>query len=183
MSLQSNQEKKDLKQQNLQAPLALTSGSCCFTLVSLCTLVSASVNSFVMNVLSVSKRRMPWGSKMCTSIWQRRSQHQHLRGNVAVPKNHCPGPSPALSGAAHLEVLNKLLRLDLEQQLKLPQLPLQQLLVHQLKSDFAGGCNADGHMKLLQFSACDSGSREEEKRFTSCGQVCSWWPKFIECAK
>lgn len=75
---------------------------------------------------------------------------------------------PALAGTAYLEVLNKLLWPDLDQQLELPQLPLQQLLVRQLKSDFAGGRNADRHVKLLQFSACDSAGGEQ--RFTSWGE-------------
>lgn len=87
-----------------------------------------------------------------------------------MPKKTSAAPCAALSRAAHLEVLNKLLRSDLDQQLELAQLPLQQLLIHQLKRDFAGGCNADGHVKLLQFSACDSG--REHRDLPPAGKVC-----------
>jgi len=66
-------------------------------------------------------------------------------------------------------VLNQLLGSDLDQQLEQPQLPLQQLLVHQLKSDFAGSRNADGNVELLQFPACDSG--EESKALHAVGKV------------
>lgn len=48
---------------------------------------------------------------------------------MAMPEKHLAAPRSALAGTAHLEVLNKLLRSDLDQQLELPQLPLQQLLV------------------------------------------------------
>lgn len=89
-----------------------------------------------------------------------------------MPDKRRAAPCPALAGAAHLEVLDKLLRSDLDQQLELPQLPLQQLLVRQFKSDFAGGRNADGHVKLLQFSACDSGG--DNRDLPPAGKVCVW---------
>lgn len=105
-------------------------------------------------------------------------QGEHSR----APKPPCCS-RPALAGTAYLEVLNKLLWPDLDQQLELPQLPLQQLLVRQLKSDFAGGRNADRHVKLLQFSACDSAGRGENRDLPPGEKVCLWWPKCMKCAK
>lgn len=70
-------------------------------------------------------------------------------------------------------MFNQLLGSDLDQQLEQPQLPLQQLLIHQLKSDFAGSRNADRNMELLQFPACDSG--EESKALHAAGKVHEAW--------
>lgn len=67
---------------------------------------------------------------------------------------------PTAPCPAHLEVLNELLGPDLDEQLVLAQLPLQQLLVGQLKSDFAGSRDADRHLELLQLPVCNSGGEE-----------------------
>lgn len=64
-------------------------------------------------------------------------------------------------------MLDQLLGPDLDEQLVLPQLPLQQLLIAQLKSDFAGSCDADGHVELLQLSVCNSGRKKSDLR--PCG--------------